>query len=108
MMKLIMAIVSSEDGNKVIKALTDDGFAVTKLSTTGGFLSSGNMTLLCGVDDEKVDEVLKIIEAKSRKRDKVVPASASYGAGVYTAFPIDIKVGGAVVFVLNVERFEKI
>ena len=36
-MKLIMAIVSSDDGSKVINALTNSGFAVTKLSTTGGF-----------------------------------------------------------------------
>ena len=63
---------------------------------------------MVGVEDSKVDEVLEIIKSKSKKRDKVVPASASYGAGVYTAFPIDIKVGGAIVFVLDVDRFEKI
>ncbi|MGN1039470.1 MAG: cyclic-di-AMP receptor [Oscillospiraceae bacterium] len=107
-MKLIMAIVSSDDSSKVINALTDSGFAVTKLSTTGGFLAAGNTTLLVGVEDLKVDEVLEIIKSKSKKRDKMVPASASYGAGVYTAFPIDIKVGGAIVFVLDVDRFEKI
>lgn len=107
-MKLIMAIVSSDDGSKVINALTNSGFAVTKLSTTGGFLAIGNTTLLVGVEDSKVDEVLEIIKSKCKKRDKVVPASASYGAGVYTAFPIDIKVGGAIVFVLDVDRFEKI
>lgn len=107
-MKLIMAIVSSDDGSKVINALTNSGFAVTKLSTTGGFLATGNTTLLVGVEDSKVDEVLEIIKSKSKKRDKVVPTSASYGAGVYTAFPIDIKVGGAIVFVLDVDRFEKI
>ncbi|MDR1354222.1 MAG: cyclic-di-AMP receptor [Oscillospiraceae bacterium] len=107
-MKLIMAVVSSDDSNNVIKALTKDGFAVTKLSTTGGFLSTGNTTILIGIEDEKVDAVLGIIEGKSKSHSKVVPTSASYGTGVYSAFPIDVKVGGAIVFVLNVERFEKI
>jgi uncharacterized protein YaaQ len=107
-MKLIMAVVSSDDSNNLIKALTGEGYAVTKLATTGGFLSSSNTTLIIGIDDVKVDAVLKIIEEKSKKRKTVVPTSASYGVGVYTAFPTDIEVGGATVFVLNVERFEKI
>ncbi|MDR1260117.1 MAG: cyclic-di-AMP receptor [Oscillospiraceae bacterium] len=107
-MKLIMAVISSDDSNNLIKALTTAGYSVTKLSTTGGFLFSGNTTLIIGIEDAKVNEVLKIIEEKSKKRKKVVPTSASYGVGVYAAFPTDIEFGGATVFVLNVERFEKI
>jgi uncharacterized protein YaaQ len=103
-----MAVISKGDSNNLIKALTVAKFAVTKLSTTGGFLSLGNTTLLIGVDDKDVDAVLKIVETKSKKSNKVVPTSASYGLGVYSAFPVNVKVGGAVVFVLNVERFEKI
>ncbi|GHV29373.1 hypothetical protein FACS189481_2020 [Clostridia bacterium] len=107
-MKLVMVVVSKEDSNNLIKALTAAKFAVTKLSTTGGFLSLGNTTLLIGIDDKDVDAVFKIIEEKSKKRSRVVPTSASYGLGVYSAFPVNVKVGGTVVFVLNVERFEKI
>ena len=59
-MKMITAIVNKEDANAVCNALTKGGFSVTKLSTTGGFLMAGNMTLLIGTDDEKVDKCIEL------------------------------------------------
>ena len=106
-MKMIMAIVSNDDSSRVSSKLTNSGFSVTRLATTGGFLMSGNTTLLIGVVDEKVDEAIAIISENSKKRTRMVPSSASYGAGMYTAFPVEVTVGGATVFVMNVERFEK-
>lgn len=107
-MKLIMAIVSNDDSNKVSSKLTNAGFSVTRLATTGGFLLSGNTTLIIGAQDDKVDEIFEIISANSKKRTRMVPSSASYGVGMYTAFPVEVSVGGATIFVMNVERFEKI
>ncbi len=107
-MKLIMAIVSNDDSAKVQTALTKERFQVTKLATTGGFLMAGNSTFICGTDDDKVDQVLEIIGKHSKKRTQMVPSSASYGVGMYTSFPVEVTVGGATVFVMNVERFEKI
>lgn len=107
-MKLIFAIVSNDDSNSVSRALTKSNFSVTKLATTGGFLLSGNTTFIIGTEDEKVDEVIKIIEQYSRKRKQVVPSSASYGVGLYTTYPVEVQVGGATIFVTNVERFEKV
>ena len=107
-MKLIMAIVSSDDSSKVLSALTKKGFQVTKLASTGGFLLSGNTTFLIGTQDEKVDEVITIIADHSKKRKQMVPSSASYGVGMYTSFPVEVTVGGATIFVLDVERFEKL
>ncbi|MEG2053355.1 MAG: cyclic-di-AMP receptor [Oscillospiraceae bacterium] len=107
-MKMVTAIINKDDSHTVCKELTEKGFFFTKLSTQGGFLSAGNVTLLCGVDDEKVDEIIKIISDKSRQRTEVVPSSASYGIGVATAYPLEVTVGGATVFVTNVERFEKL
>lgn len=107
-MKLILAIINKEDATEVSKHLIKSRFSVTKLATTGGFLMSGNITLIIGVDDEKVDEVIRIIEEHSQKRTEIVPSTATYGIGVTTAFPLEVTVGGATIFVLNVEDFIKV
>lgn len=107
-MKLVLAIVSNDDSSVVSSALTRDGFTVTKLATTGGFLMTGNTTFIMGIDDDKVQQVIDVISKHSRKRSQMMPNSATYGAGMYTSFPVEVTVGGATVFVLNVERFEKI
>ena len=67
-MKLITAIVNKEDSGAVCNALTKGGFSVTRLSTTGGFLMAGNMTLLIGTEDDKVDECLKLIASCAKQR----------------------------------------
>lgn len=107
-MKLIFAIVSNDDSSKVSKELTKNKFSVTKLATTGGFLMAGNTTFIIGTDDDKVDSVIELIGKHSKKRTQMVPSSASYGVGMYTSFPVEVQVGGATVFVTNVERFEKL
>ena len=106
-MKLIFAIVSNDDSANVSRQLTREQYSVTRLATTGGFLMSGNTTLLIGVEDEKVDDVIKIIADNSRKRTKMVPSTASFSAGMYAGMPVQVTVGGATIFVMNVERFEK-
>ena len=107
-MKLIIAIVSNDDSSKVSSALTKERFQVTKLATTGGFLLAGNTTFLIGTEDEKVDRVIELISAHSKKRTQMVPSSASYGVGMYTSMPIEVQVGGATIFVVDVDRFEKV
>ena len=107
-MKLIIAIVSNDDSSKVSSALTKERFQVTKLATTGGFLLAGNTTFLIGTEDEKVDRVIELISDHSKKRTQMVPSSASYGVGLYTSMPIEVQVGGATIFVVDVDRFEKV
>lgn len=107
-MKLIMAIVSGEDSSKVSRALTKGNYSVTKLATTGGFLMSGNTTFIVGTDDEKVEGVLEILRTNSKTRKQMVPTSASYGVGMFSSMPIEVQVGGAVVFILDVEQFIKL
>lgn len=107
-MKLIMAIVSGEDSSKVARTLTKSGFSVTKLATTGGFLMSGNTTFIIGTEDSKVSEVLDIVGKNSKTRKQMVPTSASYGVGMFSSMPIEVQVGGATVFVLDVEKFVKL
>ena len=103
-----MAVVSGDDSNAVSAALTKARFSVTKLATTGGFLMSGNTTFLIGVDDDKVSEVIDIIAKHSKKRKQMVPSAGMMDVGMYSAFPVEVTVGGAIVFVMNVERFEKV
>ncbi len=109
-MKLIIAIVQDEDASRLVSNLMSEGFSVTKLATTGGFLRSGNTTLLLGIDDEKFDSAMKIIErvCKSRKQIATSPSPISGTTGVYVPYPVEVMVGGATVFVLNVEQFVKI
>ncbi len=109
-MKLVFAIVSNDDGNTVMRELNKVGFSVTKMASTGGFLRAGNTTLLVGTDEEKVSEVIDVIAKFSAKRKQVVFSPEPYigGATGYTSFPAEIEVGGATVFVVDVERFEKL
>jgi uncharacterized protein YaaQ len=107
-MKMILAIVNNDDSAAVSSELTKAGFSVTKLATTGGFLLAGNTTFLIGIEDEKVDEVIDIIHKKSRQRMEIKASANPFGAGLYTSYPIEVPVGGSAIFVLNVERFEKV
>lgn len=108
-MKLIVAIVQDEDAQRLTATLMSDGYSVTKLATTGGFLRAGNTTLLIGVDEERLDHALEIIEkvCKSRKQVATSPSPVAGTAGVYVPYPIEVTVGGATVFVLNIETFRK-
>lgn len=109
-MKLVIAIVHDDDAGELIATLTEEGFGVTKLATTGGFLRAGNTTLLIGVETDKLDKLLDLIKDICKVRKGLVsPPSPVLGAtGVYVPAPIEITIGGATVFVLDVDRFEKI
>ena len=107
-MKLILAIVSNDDSGAVSSALTREGFSVTKLATTGGFLMAGNMTLLICTDDERVDDCIGIISKCCKQRTEIVPGTATLGLGIESTMPMEVTVGGATVMVTNVERFEKL
>ncbi len=106
-MKLITAIVNKDDGMAVQTGLTSQGFQVTRLATTGGFLQAGNVTFMIAVEDSKVDEAIGIIADQSKQRKLMVPATTTYGMGVSNA-ALEVIVGGAVLFVQNIERFEKL
>lgn len=107
-MKMVIAVVNNDDSSAVSSALTGEGFQVTKLSTTGGLLRAGNTTFLTGVDDEKVDNVIEIISVNSSKRKQVVPTSLNVDMGIFSLFPVEVTVGGATIFVLNIDRYEKV
>ncbi|GAB4545389.1 MAG: cyclic-di-AMP receptor [Anaerolineae bacterium] len=108
-MKLIMSIVNSEDARPLIDTLMRSGYRATMISTTGGFLREGNATILVVTQDERVDEVLGIIRQNCHTRTQHVnPLPPVMEPGeMYLPTPIEVEVGGATVFVLNVERSER-
>lgn len=105
-MKLVTAIVNRKDANKVCDALMANRFTFTKMATMGGFLKAGNVTLFIGTEDAKVETVIAIIRKNSARRIESIkdPDMLRYAA---TPESGAVMVGGATVFVTNVERFEK-
>ena len=105
-MKLVLAIVNNDDSAVVASALTQEGFFVTKLSTTGGFLMVGNATLLIGTQDDKTGRIKEILKKYCSTRKQL---NNSFGKGLdRDGLGDEVVVGGATFFVLNVEEFEKL
>jgi uncharacterized protein YaaQ len=109
-MKLVVAIVQDEDAARLVSSLMSEGYGVTKLATTGGFLRAGNTTLLVGVSDDKLTGAMGVIEkiCKSRKQIATSPSPVAGSSGMYVPYPVEVIVGGATVFVLDVEQFKKV
>ncbi|OUM93940.1 MAG: hypothetical protein A9Z00_01250 [Thermobacillus sp. ZCTH02-B1] len=107
-MKLVIAVVQDKDSNRLSTALIQEGFRATKLASTGGFLRAGNTTFMIGIEDERVEDVLRVIRNNCKVRDQIVtPVSPMSGStDSYMPFPVEVQVGGAAVWVLPVERFE--
>lgn len=108
-MKLIIAIVQDQDLPSLMDDLTDNDFRVTKLNSTGGFLKAGNTTLLIGLDDEKIPEAIEIIEDNCKTREITTSLlTVSMPGDTYIPYPLEVKVGGATLFILDIEEFVKI
>ena len=107
-MKLVMAIMSKDDASVVMDALSEENFQVTKMASTGGFLKSGNTTLIIGVEDNKTNKVIDIISKYSSKRKQLVTNTIPFYPAPMDQMPVEATTGGAIIFVLNVDRFEKV
>jgi len=57
----MFVIVRDADGDGVLQALVDNGYRVTRVASTGGFLKRGNVTLMVGLEDEKVRQVIELL-----------------------------------------------
>jgi len=104
---MIVAIIQDQDTNKLMLRLAEKGHGFTKIGSTGGFLREGNATLLIGTEEGRVDEVIGIVNetCQSRKRYIDIPVPGHIPMGeVQPLNPIEVLVGGATLFILNVER----
>ena len=106
-MKLVIGIVQDEDSEAAVQALTERGYRVTRLATTGGFLRRGNTTLLVGVEDGQVDDVLASLRQTCRRRT-VFTTLVTETPTMLPSSVVEVEVGGATVFVLDMERFEQV
>ena len=109
-MKLVIAVVQGEDSAQTVQALSGAGISVTKMASSGGFLQQGNATLLIGVDDDKVEAAIELIRENCRERSQyMTPMPPMVEPGeFFMPYPVEVQVGGATVFVVPVERFEKL
>jgi len=109
-MKLIMAVVQDKDAEGLLYRLTQKGFRATKMASTGGFLRQGNSTVFLGVEDEQVDEVIDLIRDCCKVREHYInPTPFSPAApGSFIPYPMRVEIGGATIFVIPVDRLEKI
>jgi len=113
-MKLIYAIVRNDNEDDVVSQLTQHRYSVTRLSTTGGFLKKGNTTLMIGTEDEKVDTAIQIIKEECSRRKEMLVPTPTYSEGTrapilgYSSPQVTVDVGGATVFVVDVEQFLKL
>ena len=109
-MKLVLVVVQDKDALRLLEALVQKGHRATKLATTGGFLREGNTTLMIGCDDAQVDEIADVVRRTCRSREQLVTPLSPLGGPVdaYVPYPVEVLVGGATMFVLDVERFEKV
>lgn len=112
-MKLVYAIIRDEDSDHTITRLNKEGYQITKLSTTGGFMRRGNTTLMFCTADEKVDRAVELIEETCGPRQQItcnmsIPMGGSEMMDSYMPMPVNAEVGGAIIFAVNVEMFVKI
>ena len=109
-MKLIIAVVQDEDIEALTTELIDNSIRFTKVSTSGSFLRMGNTSLIIGIDDEKVAGVMELLKRTCHRRTQIaVPYSPALEPGLlYMPENFEVEVGGAIVFVANVSRFERI
>lgn len=107
-MKLVYAIVNNDDTYAVSKGLQRKGIRATKLSSTGGFLMAGNTTFMICCEDNEVDMVIETCKEHSKKRKQYVPSSTIMGPEGGESYPVEVTIGGATIFVTDIERFEKV
>ncbi|HHX39436.1 MAG TPA: hypothetical protein GX715_05675 [Armatimonadetes bacterium] len=108
-MKLVTAVIHDRDKNRMFDVLVAAGFPFTKIASTGGFLREGNVTLLLGVEDERLEELLSLIQENCKAREQyvnILPPDTR-PIGTFLPQPVKVEVGGAIVFVVDVERFER-
>lgn len=105
----MIIIASDSDAEKLVRKLVEQGYPATKVSSTGGFLRKGNATILSGVEAGDVDQIVAMVRLECAARPEYVPVQTLpfFGEGSVLQEPIEVRVGGAIVFVIDVERFEK-
>jgi uncharacterized protein YaaQ len=109
-MKQIYDVVHCKDADNHRTAKHDSGYRTTQINSAGGFLRESNATFLVGVDNDAVQDVLRIVKQTCYTRTQYVnPLLPIMEPGeFYMPNPVEVQVGGAAVFICNVNRYERI
>lgn len=109
-MKMVMAVIQDADAAGLMRVLAKHSFDATKLASTGGFLREGNTTMMIGVEDERLEELKTLIGGACRTRTRLVAPNVAAGEQSESLGqePLEVPVGGAVLFVLGVQEFVKL
>lgn len=107
-MKLVIAIISNSDLDRVLGQTSAVGFPSTRIATKGQFLQDGHTTMLFSVTDDKVNELFDVIKKNVTKRVIRNAGVESTIEGSLLNKPVDVETGGAVALVINVEDFKKL
>lgn len=108
-MKLTIAVIHNRDKQRVADELVRAGFKFTITASTGGFLREGNTTFMVGCEAEDLETLRSVFEQNCQTREQIVNVPA-VDMGPQTglmASPIKVPVGGAVIFVLDVQEFHR-
>ncbi len=108
-MKLAVSIVHNRDKGRITDELVKAGFKFTVIGSTGGFLREGNTTILIGVEEAEVATLQKLIAQNCQSREQLVNVMPFEAAppGAFIPSPVKVPVGGAVMFVIDVEQFHR-
>lgn len=109
-MKLVIAVIQGADAEGLLRAITERGFRATQINSAGGFLRESNATLLIGVQEQYVPEVQELVRQNCHSRTRFVnPLMPVIEPGeYYVPNPIEVLVGGATIFVVPIERYERL
>ncbi len=109
-MKLILAIVHFEDAQNLVSVLTKANYKTTQLEGIGGFLKEKNALILVGTEEKNIEKVIEIIKTNCQARTEQIasiPQTTEPG-GFIPPESAEITVGGATIFVIDVEQFKRI
>ena len=109
--KLILAVLQGDDYADTVDELNRSGFFATVLSSTGGFLKKRSVTLMIGVEERQVQAVLDILKQCAGRRQQMTYSDLSMSAGgpspSLPMMPVQMNVGGVVVFVMDLDDLKK-
>ena len=107
--KLCVIVASNHDADRLMRALVAADFIATKIASSGGFLRRGNTTILTGVPTGALDELMDIVRRECQARRELISLDAlPFDPAAGVGAPVEVRVGGAIAFVLDVARFERV
>jgi uncharacterized protein YaaQ len=106
--QLVIATVAGTQAGTLTEKLTNDGFYFTEVDSSGGLLYESTVSLFIGLDQARLPSLLKHIRQCCPTRRQFIPAHAEAPMLEIQPTMIEAQVGGATIYVLDVERFEQL